>query len=270
MPDLEVFEKQFLDTLAELGEDLDKIVIVGGWCPFLYAKYLWHRHLPAMPTTLDIDLGVTETGTKRYPVTVYEKLKKAGFAVERLYPDEAEPIEFVSKKGKSELKLEFITSFLTSDDTLNRFLGKELACNRIEAFEILLASPLVLEIKHGKHPLKLRIPDPATFLFHKGISFVMRGSGYKLGKDLFYVYFILKYHPDRAALLAGLEKLRPHELFDNFRQNLQEYLDDFDQPGYAIIRKFLGRSIDPRTVNKEIKETFTDLFMLLGQEEASL
>jgi hypothetical protein len=260
-------ENQFLDTLAVLHEALEKIMVVGGWCPYLYAKHLWKKKLPNIPTTLDIDLGVTETGSRFFPQTVYDKLKIEGFAMERIYTEEAEPIEFISRQGNVDLKLEFITSFLTTDDTLNRFLGKQLACNRIEAFEILLENIIALEIEHQGRRFKVPVPDPAAFLFHKGISFVMRGDEYKREKDLFYLYFIFKYHPNQAELLAKLAEFKRYDLYGNFAENLQEYFGDYNQPGFAIIRKFLGDTVDARSVYAEIRKDLKALMALISEKK---
>jgi hypothetical protein len=256
-------EAQFLDALAALQGALEKIVIVGGWCPYLYAKHLWKKTLPNIPTTLDIDLGVLETGSQGYPQTVYDQLKEEGFAMERIYADEAEPVEFVSHQGNVDLKIEFITSFYTSDDTLNRFLGRQLACNRIDAFEILLEHPLVLDVEHRGKRLRIRTPDPAAFLYHKGISFVMRSGEYKLAKDLFYLYFIYKYHPYPDDLRRKLADFRGHELFAQFAGNVREYLEDYSRPGYALIRPFLGEGVDPRSVYTEIRRDLADLLELV-------
>ena len=97
------------------------MVVVGGWCPYLYAIHLWKRPIPDIPTTTDIDLGVLETGNKRFENTVYDRLKSAGFDLKRLYAGEETPVEFIYKKKAVKLKVEFITSFETSDDTLNYF-----------------------------------------------------------------------------------------------------------------------------------------------------
>jgi hypothetical protein len=263
LPNLEGLETQFLDALATLQDALENIVIVGGWCPYLYAKHLWKKSLPNIPTTLDIDLGVLETGSQAYPQTVYDKLKQEGFAMERIYADEAEPVEFVSQRGKVELKLEFITSFYTSDDTLNRFLGRGLACNRLDAFEILLEHARVIEIEHQGRRLRVRTPDPAAFMFHKGISFVARSGEYKQAKDLFYLYFIFKYHPQPAELMQKLTQFQGHEFFANFAGNVREYLADYSCPGYGMIGKFLGVSLDPRSVYADIKRDLAGLLEMV-------
>lgn len=265
MSEIEKLEKGFLDAIVILKDVLPQMVIVGGWCPYLYAHYLWQRRIPNIPTTLDIDLGVVETGNKQFDKTVYERLKLAGFTLEKLYPEEDIPVEFVYKKKAIELKLEFITSFETSDDTLNHFLGSQLACNRIEAFELLLKHTAMVSVRTGKETLDLKIPTPEIFLYHKGITFTMRSEDFKRDKDLFYVYFILKFHPDRQKLFQVLEDLRKDDYFRTFKENAKEYLLDVSRPGYLILRPFLRAWIAEKDINKEIEETFSGLFQLIAK-----
>jgi hypothetical protein len=263
LSNFQTMEQGFLDTLFAIEDYLDKIIIVGGWCPYLYAKYLWRKEIRNIPTTTDMDLGVLETGSQKFDRTIYDKLSAAGLAVERIYDQEPEPIEFIYKKKELEMKVEFITSFETTDDTLNRFLGKQLACNRIEAFEILLADPVRINIKQAEKILRLNIPKPETFLYHKGISFVMRSGEAKRDKDLSYIYFILKFCPDRKALLEDLVRYKKHELFKSFRQNLKKYLSNPSKPGYVTLRPFVKRWVEEKKISEEIKEIFGELFRIL-------
>ena len=86
------------DTLAALGEEsLQHLVLIGGWLPFVYSHFLWEMEAPGLPSTTDIDLGVMETGPKGFPETLFEKLKKAGLALESVYEEEQYPIQFVHK-----------------------------------------------------------------------------------------------------------------------------------------------------------------------------
>ncbi|MDD5671601.1 MAG: GSU2403 family nucleotidyltransferase fold protein [Candidatus Omnitrophica bacterium] len=252
-----------METLCAVQDSLDKIMIVGGWCPYLYAKYLWHREIPNIPTTTDIDLGVLETGSKRFARTIYDKLRAAGLAVERIYDEEPEPIEFVYKEKEIEMKVEFITSFETTDDTLNRFLGRQLACNRIDAFEILLEAPARIDIRHSGKNLRLNVPNPETFLYHKGITFVMRPDEAKRDKDLSYLYFILKFCPDQKMLLDSLVRFKKHELFESFRANLKEYLADVSKPGYKMLRPFVRRWVEEKKINQEINAILDPLLTLV-------
>ena len=263
MSDLEKLESGFLDTLAVLKDVLPEILVVGGWCPYLYARYLWKKPIPKIPTTTDIDLGVLETGSRHFDVTVYEKLKSAGYALERIYAGEELPVEFVYKRKTVELKVEFITSFETSDDTLNRFLGSELACNRIEVFELLLRQAVSVPIKVKNELLTVKIPPPEIFFYHKAITFVMRSEEFKRDKDLFYAYFMLKFHPDKEALLATLAGLEKDDYFRAFGENIREYLSDYSSPGYLMLRPFLRGWIEEGSINGEIKNAFKEIFRLL-------
>jgi len=262
LSDLEKLESGFLNTLSVLKDVLPEIIVVGGWCPYLYARYLWKKPIPEIPTTTDIDLGVLETGSRRFDVTVYEKLKSAGYALERIYEGEELPVEFIYRKKAVKLKVEFITSFETSDDTLNRFLGRELACNRIEAFELLLKRTVIVPIKIKNESLAVKMPTPEIFFYHKAITFLMRSAEFKRDKDLFYAYFILKFHPDKAALLAVLAGLKKDEYFSVFHENIREYLSDYSSPGYLILRPFLRGWIAEGSINGEIQNTFKEIFSL--------
>jgi len=263
LADLKELEKGFFDTLVVLKDVLTEMVVVGGWCPYLYAFHLWKKSVPEIPTTTDIDLGILETGNKRFESTVYDRLKSAGFALKRLYAEEETPVEFIYKKKALELKVEFITSFETSDDTLNRFLGRGLACNRIDAFELLLKETVMIPLKAGKETLNIRIPTPEIFLYHKGITFVMRSADFKRNKDLFYVYFILRFHPDRKKLLDALKMFKNDDYFHAFKQNIKEYLADISLPGYLILRPFLRTSMVEGDINTDIADTFSDFLKLL-------
>jgi hypothetical protein len=143
-------------------------------------------------------------------------------------------------------------------------LGNKLACNRIEAFELLLTNPLSISVKHSDKQLVLNIPAPETFLFHKGITFVMRSNEVKRDKDLFYVYFILKFCPDRKELLKSLNHFEKHELMETFRQNINDYLSDISKPGYLMLRPFVKRWEEERNINNEIKSIFDTLFQVIG------
>ena len=262
MPDFEKLESGFLETLAVLKDVLPEIVVVGGWCPYLYAHYLWKKAIPEIPTTTDIDFGVIETGSRRFKTTVYERLKSAGYALERIYDGEETPVEFIYKNKAVKLKVEFITSFETSDDTLNRFLGSELACNRIEAFELLLKQTVTIPLKVEKESLTVKMPAPEIFFYHKAITFVMRSAKFKRDKDLFYAYFILKFHPDRESLVRTLAGMKKDEYFRAFRENIREYLSDSSSPGYLILRPFLRSWMEEGKVNQEITEIFSPVLKI--------
>ena len=207
-------EKGFLETLTSLNDVLDKIMVVGGWCPYLYAKYLWKIPHRDIPRTTDIDFGVWETGSLRHDPTVYSRLLSAGYETETYSSTDNGQVEFLCNTKDQKLKIEFITSYYVSDDTLQRFLGGQMACHRIEGFEILLqAKPLILDIKAGKKNLKVRCIPPAVYLYHKGITFVARSGQEKRDKDMLYIYYVLRYCPDAANLINHVITYQKDEEF---------------------------------------------------------
>ena len=261
----EINESFLLDTLVFLGDSSQKMVVVGGWCPYLYAKYFWKVILRHLPRTTDIDLGVNETGSKKFTPTVYERLLKAGYAAERIYNDEPMPIEFTRKEGRIEIKVEFITSFDVSDDTLQRFLGSQLACHRIEGFDILLRStPISLTIPYKNKTINFNILSPEIYFFHKGITFPARAEEEKRNKDLQYIYFILRSCPKKDEFLKEILKLKEHEYFHIFRDNILTYLKDETCPGYPKLAEMLGMGY--KAGYKEIRTVFQPLIKILLQK----
>ena len=156
---LEKAEQVLYDTLALLGDSLDKMVLVGGWCPFLYAKYLWKIPIGNIPRTTDVDLGVRDTGSLQYNPTVYERLNNRGYQMIPIFDGEPEPMDFAFVEDALSMKVEFLSTWDLTDDTTERFLGRKIACHRIEAFEVLLQSPtLELTLPHSDKPIIVKVP----------------------------------------------------------------------------------------------------------------
>jgi len=91
----------------------------------------------------------------------------------------------------------------------------------------------------------------------------MRSDELKRDKDLSYVYFIVKFCPDPAALIEALARYKEHEFFKSFRANLRKYLADVGKPGYKILRPFARRWVDEKKINREINEVFAPLLALV-------
>lgn len=56
-------EKLLLKVIDDLNDFLPYLVLVGGWVPYVYAKYIWRDVPNVAVTTSDIDFGV---GIKEY------------------------------------------------------------------------------------------------------------------------------------------------------------------------------------------------------------
>lgn len=92
MTELKDLEQLFFKVIHDMEEYLPYLVLVGGWLPYLYAKYLW-KNLSVYPvTTTDIDFGVLESD--RAPLvseTIYSRFSRLQYRerhlkIGRLFP----------------------------------------------------------------------------------------------------------------------------------------------------------------------------------------
>ena len=229
MSEFDSAELALKETLEALGDGVKDLVLVGGWVPYLYTRHLWKTPTADFPLTTDIDLGVRETGSRPHDVTLFQRLSQAGLAMKRIHPKEETPVQFAHKKGRSTVKIDFITSEYTSDDTWNRFLGKDLSWSRITAFELLLESPIPVDILLKGKTFPLNLPAPARFFLHKGIIFSLRNGEFKRAKDLYTFFWGLRFAPDPEAFLNALLAFKDHEYFAYFRDNIRDNLSDPSQ-----------------------------------------
>jgi len=51
-------EKLLVKVINDLADFLPYLVLVGGWVPYIYAKYVWKNVPNLTVTTTDIDFGV--------------------------------------------------------------------------------------------------------------------------------------------------------------------------------------------------------------------
>lgn len=57
-------EKLLIKVVNDLADFLPYLVLVGGWVPYIYAKYIWKNVPNLAVTTADIDFGVGDTEFK--------------------------------------------------------------------------------------------------------------------------------------------------------------------------------------------------------------
>lgn len=242
MPDIEEFEEGLLKVLSELKPYLRRFVLVDGWAPYLYSKYLWKSTSLLPVSTLDIDLGVKEIIPPWKNKTLFSKFKQLRYELEPIYNKEPFPSIpiFTDKRGRFKMRIEFITSFYVSDDTVNKFLGREIVIHRIDGFEILLTDIIELNIRYKNQVIKVNIPEPYIFIFHKGLTFPTRDDETKQAKDLYYLYYTLRFHPKYNALITELKSLKRNEYFDAFIQNLKDFFNSEGSEGPLKIESISG------------------------------
>ncbi len=192
MTDIFSHELLFFEVINDLREYLEDLVVVGGWLAFLYSRFLW-RNVSVEPiTTVDIDLGLGEKSNKKYLSNIYQVLSKLDYEQHHTSIGKMYPVVFY-KKGI--IPVEFIVDSSVNNKKLNNVLGIQVNVSKVEKFDFLLHNTILLKIRRGK-PINtyfIKCPKPSAFLYHKGATFADRDDKTKQAKDLYYMYFILRY-----------------------------------------------------------------------------
>ena len=71
MTEIENIEIIFFKVLENLKEYLADLTLVGGWLPYVYAKFLWDNLAVKPITTTDIDFGLHPAKIKVHPKTIF-------------------------------------------------------------------------------------------------------------------------------------------------------------------------------------------------------
>jgi hypothetical protein len=250
-------EKLLIKVMDDLADFLPYLVLVGGWVPYIYAKYIW-KNVPNMAvTTGDIDFGV---GARDYEGkdTVASRVQRLGYGERHVSMDRMVPFVPVVKDASGDLKaeVEFIADPKVPRKTVNRILGKEVKVNEIEHFSVLLSS--VVTAQMGARDIQ--IPAESMFTFHKLLTFVDRENREKLRKDLYYVYYMLRFCPKKEQLIDDVAALiKKRKEGKQVKDNLKEYFNSVDSRGPLFVEQENGPDPyigDPR---KDIFERFEKL-----------
>ncbi len=160
-----------LKVLDDLHDFLPYLVLVGGWVPYLYARYLWKgiQHDPL--TTVDIDFGFKDA-PERKTETIADRVRKKAYGEHHVSMDRSVPFVPIVRVGKGDLKadVEFITALTTSETVKEKLVGREIKINEIKDFEILLESPIKIDVERRS----IKVPKPSIFTFHKLLAFSQR------------------------------------------------------------------------------------------------
>lgn len=259
-------EKLFFKVLTDFEEYLPYLVLVGGWVPYLYVKYMWNNLSIRPVTTTDIDFGFYgKPNSPEVKESIYSRIsslkyKERHFQMNRLFP--IVPILENAEKT-SRLTIEFITTPKVDSGYVETLVGREILVNRLEKFDILLSDTTQLEILNRTsstlHTHFLNVPLPHIFLFHKALTFIDR-EDIKKGKDLYYIYYILRFHPEREALFKKLHGLK----FENEKtivfENLKTYFSRISGPGCLMVERENGPDPYIPNVRKDVFNRFNQLF----------
>jgi len=228
-------EKLLLKVINDLSDFLPCLVLVGGWVPYVYAKYVW-RNISGLPvTTSDIDFGVIG---KKYEgkESIASRVRKLGYGERHVSMDRLIPFVPIVKGEDSAKKaeVEFIIDQEAPKDIKEKIVGKEIKINEICQFNILLES--IIKIDIGACPLQ--IPTEPMFIFHKFLTFVQRENKDKLKKDLYYTYYMIRFSPERETLVKAVKLLISNRNEGKkVKENIRAYFDNIDSEGPVLVEQ---------------------------------
>lgn len=227
--------------------------------PYIYAKYIWKNTPRLAVTTTDIDFGVGDKEFKgRDSVASY--VRKLGYGERHVSMDRMTPFVPVVKDSSGSLKaeVEFITDPKVPKTIIYQVVGREIEINEIENFNLLLKSVITTTIE--KH--KVRIPTESMFVFHKLLTFVQRENKEKLKKDLYYVYYMLRFCPSKDELINKVNSfIKNKEQGKSVKRNLRKYFSGIDSEGPFLVEQENGPDEYINDLKQDIFETFNKLVL---------
>jgi hypothetical protein len=236
LDNIESIEEIFFKVLEDLKDYLDSLVLVGGWLPYVYSRFLWDNLSVKTITTTDIDFGVSSKPNRIYSQTIFELLSKLDYKERHLQMDRLYPV-VLYKQGK--VRLDFIAPQKIKNEIIERVIGKQININKIDKFEFLLKCLTIINVKGRKRQqiYKIKCPKPSAFLYHKAATFIDREDEYKQAKDLDSIYFILRYAPDLDNIFKEVAQYTRKGYFKGVSQNLTKYFERKTAPGCLMVEK---------------------------------
>jgi hypothetical protein len=110
----------------------------------------------------------------------------------------------------------------------------------------------------------VKIPPPHIFLFHKALIFTDRENLAKVSKDIYYIYYILRFHPHRESLFNDLTTLNLPEERKKVTGNLQQFFSRVTSPGCIMVEQENGPDDFIRDIRKDAFQRFRELIHVLN------
>ncbi|MGV8084155.1 MAG: GSU2403 family nucleotidyltransferase fold protein [Coriobacteriia bacterium] len=179
------FEIGLAELLRVLAPYRDDFVLVGGWVPQLYARYLRLSDHASLYTR-DVDLAV-EPKLKMREYAVDQLLKSAGLT-DRHKALRTPPIVcYVGQLKGCEVELEFLT-IERGDREGPRMVQSGLYAVGLHYIDLLLGRPFEICVDLSGQSTQVRVPSPASFVIQKCLTFRQRREQERRAKDLYYIF----------------------------------------------------------------------------------
>lgn len=253
----EKIEAVFFNVLEDVSDYLSDLTLVGGWMPYIYSNFLWKTSVRNPVTTADIDFGVDQSVAGDYSKTIFETLSSLDYKERHFKMDRMFPVALYKEK----VPVEFITYPTVDIKAIEKMVGRQMQINKIDKFDFLLKHRISISVQ-GKQKDKsylINCPKPSAFLYHKGATFIYRENKEKQAKDLYYMYFILRYAPDIDAILKEVSQYRKKGYLMDVPDNINKFFERVSSQGCLLIEEENGSDEYIRDVRQDIFDRFNGL-----------
>jgi hypothetical protein len=170
-------DKIFLEVLKKLNEAglLNELILIGGWCLYVYKEYFNDSEQVPIKRTSDLDLLIPNPPKLKHTVNITALLKELDFRVEHNF------ITNFSKFVHPDLEIEFLMNQKGRGDT-NVCEIKSLSVTAVQLRYLSLLESNAIKVDY--QGLSICIPEPAAFTLHKYIISDRRKNLAKSKKDL--------------------------------------------------------------------------------------
>lgn len=233
------FASGFLKTLRILKDYLSVIVIGGGWAPFIYYRYLLGDKEYEPIRTHDIDFMVQAQIPVIGSKTVDQLLVEAGF--EAIFKSRNIPalIHYEGNIDGLDIEIEFLTDQTGSRPDLVLEVQKGLHAEALRFISIVVENVIKVTVEDTVFTgeptaLKVKVPTPSAYIFHKGLVFTRRKDREKRAKDLYYIFDIITgCRQIKQDIIDGFEDLSQKypAWFGTFIKNLGHYFESISAEG---------------------------------------
>jgi len=259
-------ERAFFKVLQDLRNYLPYLVVVGGWVPYLYRNYLWKGEVDKPYLTADIDIGIRTKIENFQQTSIYKRFTELQYSERHLSLGKAYPVvpEVKLTEDAVPIPVEFISGKDVSEDCLRKVVGSEILVNKLEYFEIILEDTVKIKTEAKTSSLEIFIPSPENYIFHKLLTFSLRPDQTKMRKDLYYVYYILRFIPNSVSLLRNISKFKHRPECKTARENVDRFFSNRLSQGVLLIADEFGPDARVKDIREHILSTFQELRVVLS------
>jgi hypothetical protein len=190
-------DASLLEGIRAIEPFLDRLVLAGGWVPYIYSRvYGVGLHRDPL-ITRDIDLVISRRGFIDSVPPLDKAIVAAGFRHEFASLDNPPVVKYVKElDGTIEVEIEFITDAPGQREGTVK-IGSVNA-QSLRHVGLLLEEPWEVNLNSigFDRELIVRVPRPAAYVLHKSLIAGRRRHKKRTAKDLYYIFYTLESFPD--------------------------------------------------------------------------